>query len=278
MPELPEVETTRRGIAPYLEGQRVERVIVRERRLRWPIPEDLDVRLSGQRIVSVERRAKYLLLGAESGTLISHLGMSGSLRLVESGTPASRHEHVDIELASGMALRYTDPRRFGAMLWSLAPLEHELLRNLGPEPLTDAFAGQRLFELSRGRSMAVKPFIMDNAVVVGVGNIYASEALFAAGIDPRKPAGSISKARYLRLAEEIKRILVIAIERGGTTLRDFVGGDGQPGYFQQELFVYGRGGEFCKVCGSTLREIRLAACRTFPLAGRIAHRSWNLTV
>ncbi|HHG4548755.1 TPA: bifunctional DNA-formamidopyrimidine glycosylase/DNA-(apurinic or apyrimidinic site) lyase [Pseudomonas aeruginosa] len=257
MPELPEVETTRRGIAPYLEGQRVECVIVRERRLRWPIPEDLDVRLSGQRIVSVERRAKYLLLGAETGTLISHLGMSGSLRLVESGTPASRHEHVDIELASGMALRYTDPRRFGAMLWSLAPLEHELLRNLGPEPLTDAFAGQRLFELSRGRSMAVKPFIMDNAVVVGVGNIYASEALFAAGIDPRKPAGSISKARYLRLAEEIKRILAIAIERGGTTLRDFVGGDGQPGYFQQELFVYGRGGEFCKVCGSTLREIRL---------------------
>lgn len=257
MPELPEVETTHRGIAPYLEGQRVERVIVRERRLRWPIPEDLDVRLSGQRIVSVERRAKYLLLGAEAGTLISHLGMSGSLRLVESGTPASRHEHVDIELASGMALRYTDPRRFGAMLWSLAPLEHELLRNLGPEPLTDAFAGQRLFELSRGRSMAVKPFIMDNAVVVGVGNIYASEALFAAGIDPRKPAGSISKARYLRLAEEIKRILAIAIERGGTTLRDFVGGDGQPGYFQQELFVYGRGGEFCKVCGSTLREIRL---------------------
>nr|MBH9374974.1 bifunctional DNA-formamidopyrimidine glycosylase/DNA-(apurinic or apyrimidinic site) lyase [Pseudomonas aeruginosa] len=257
MPELPEVETTRRGIAPYLEGQRGERVIVRERRLRWPIPEDLDVRLSGQRIVSVERRAQYLLLGAEAGTLISHLGMSGSLRLVESGTPASRHEHVDIELASGMALRYPDPRRFGAMRWSLAPLEHELLRNLGPEPLTDAFAGQRLFELSRGRSMAVKPFIMDNAVVVGVGNIYASEALFAAGIDPRKPAGSISKARYLRLAEEIKRILAIAIERGGTTLRDFVGGDGQPGYFQQELFVYGRGGEFCKVCGSTLREIRL---------------------
>ena len=257
MPELPEVETTRRGIAPYLEGQRVERVIVRERRLRWPIPEDLDVRLSGQRIVSVERRAKYLLLGAEAGTLISHLGMSGSLRLVESGTPASRHEHVDIELASGMALRYTDPRRFGAMLWSLAPLEHELLRNLGPEPLTDAFAGQRLFELSRGRSMAVKPFIMDNAVVVGVGNIYASEALFAAGIDPRKPAGSISKARYLRLAEEIKRILAIAIERGGTTLRDFVGGDGQPGYFQQELFVYGRGGEFIKDSGSTLRDVRL---------------------
>lgn len=257
MPELPEVETTRRGIAPYLEGQRVSRVIVRERRLRWPIPEDLDVRLSGQLILQVDRRAKYLLLNAEVGTLISHLGMSGSLRLVECGLPAARHEHVDIELESGMALRYTDPRRFGAMLWSQTPLEHELLRNLGPEPLTDAFEGERLFQMSRGRSMAVKPFIMDNAVVVGVGNIYATEALFAAGIDPRREAGSISRARYLRLAQEIKRILAIAIERGGTTLRDFVGGDGQPGYFQQELFVYGRGGEFCKVCGSTLREIRL---------------------
>ena len=257
MPELPEVETTRRGIAPYLEGQRVERVIVRERRLRWPIPEDLDVRLSGQRIVSVERRAKYLLLGAEAGTLISHLGMSGSLRLVESGTPASRHEHVDIELASGMALRYTDPRRFGAMLWSDEPLAHVLLASLGPEPLGEDFDGDRLYRLSRGRSMAVKPFIMDNAVVVGVGNIYASEALFAAGIDPRRPAGSISRARYLKLGEEIRRILAMAIERGGTTLRDFVGGDGKPGYFQQELFVYGRGGEFCRNCGGTLREIRL---------------------
>ncbi|MEE9099693.1 MULTISPECIES: bifunctional DNA-formamidopyrimidine glycosylase/DNA-(apurinic or apyrimidinic site) lyase [Pseudomonas] len=257
MPELPEVETTRRGIAPYLEGQRVSRVIVRERRLRWPIPEDLDVRLSGQRILQVERRAKYLLLNAEVGTLISHLGMSGSLRLVECGLPAARHEHVDIELESGLALRYTDPRRFGALLWSQAPLEHELLRHLGPEPLTEAFEGERLYQMSRGRSMAVKPFIMDNAVVVGVGNIYATEALFAAGIDPRREAGTISRARYLKLAQEIKRILAIAIERGGTTLRDFVGGDGQPGYFQQELFVYGRGGEFCKVCGSTLREVRL---------------------
>lgn len=257
MPELPEVETTRRGIAPHLEGQRVSRVIVRERRLRWPIPEDLDVRLSGQRIVQVERRAKYLLLNAEVGTLISHLGMSGSLRLVECGTPAARHEHVDIELESGMALRYTDPRRFGALLWSLTPLEHELLRHLGPEPLTDAFEGERLFQLSRNRNMAVKPFIMDNAVVVGVGNIYATEALFAAGIDPRREAGTISRARYVKLAQEIKRILAIAIERGGTTLRDFVGGDGQPGYFQQELFAYGRGGEPCKVCGSTLREVRL---------------------
>lgn len=257
MPELPEVETTRRGIAPYLEGQRVSRVVVRERRLRWPIPEDLDVRLSGQRFVAVERRAKYLLLQAETGTLISHLGMSGSLRLVEAGLEAARHEHVDIELESGLALRYTDPRRFGALLWSLDPHGHELLRNLGPEPLTEAFDGDRLFSLSRGRSMAVKPFIMDNAVVVGVGNIYATEALFAAGIDPRREAGSVSRARYLKLAGEIKRILANAIERGGTTLRDFVGGDGQPGYFQQELFAYRRGGDFCKVCGSTLREVRL---------------------
>lgn len=257
MPELPEVETTRRGIEPFLLGQRVSRVIVRERRLRWPIPEDLDVRLSGQRIECVERRAKYLLIKAEVGTLISHLGMSGSLRLVPADAPVGKHEHVDIVLESGLALRYTDPRRFGALLWSDDPLNHPLLLKLGPEPLTDLFAGERLYQLSRGKSMAVKPFIMDNAVVVGVGNIYASESLFAAGIDPRREAGSLSRARYVKLADEIKRILAHAIERGGTTLRDFVGGDGQPGYFQQELFVYGRGGEFCKVCGSTLREIKL---------------------
>ncbi len=257
MPELPEVETTRRGIAPYLEGQRVSRVIVRERRLRWPIPEDLDVRLSGQRIEKVERRAKYLLIKAEVGTLISHLGMSGNLRLVEVGLPAAKHEHVDIELESGLALRYTDPRRFGALLWSELPLEHELLARLGPEPLTDLFDGERLYQLSRGKAVAIKPFIMDNAVVVGAGNIYATEALFAAGIDPRRAAGTVSRARYVRLAHEIKRVLAHAIERGGTTLRDFVGGDGQPGYFQQELFAYGRGGQFCKVCGSTLREVKL---------------------
>ena len=257
MPELPEVETTRRGIEPHLVGQRVSRVLVRDRRLRWPIPEDLDVRLSGQRIEAVERRAKYLLIRAESGTLIVHLGMSGSLRLVDAASPAAKHEHVDILLESGQALRYTDPRRFGALLWSEDPLSHELLSKLGPEPLGGAFDGERLFQLSRGRSMAVKPFIMDNAVVVGVGNIYASEALFAAGIDPRREAGSISRVRYLKLADEIKRILAYAIERGGTTLRDFVGGDGQPGYFQQELFVYGRGGEFCKACGGTLREVKL---------------------
>lgn len=239
MPELPEVETTRRGIAPHLEGQRVSRVIVRDGRLRWPIPEDLDIRLSGQRIVQVSRRAKYLLIQAEVGTLISHLGMSGNLRLVEAGLPALKHEHVDIELESGLALRYTDPRRFGAMLWSHDPHNHELLIRLGPEPLTDLFDGERLYQRSRGKSIAVKPFIMDNAVVVGVGNIYATEALFAAGIDPRREAGGISRARYLKLAIEIKRILAYAIERGGTTLRDFIGGDGKPGIFSRNCLSTG---------------------------------------
>ena len=257
MPELPEVETTRRGIEPHVVGQRVRRVIVRDARLRWPVPEDLDVRLSGQRIEAVERRAKYLLIRAESGTLIGHLGMSGSLRLVPAEQPPAKHEHVDIELESGLSLRYTDPRRFGALLWTQDPHAHVLLSKLGPEPLTEAFDGGRLFELSRGRSMAVKRFIMDNAVVVGVGNIYAAEALFAAGIDPRRAAGSISRARYDRLAEEIKKVLARSIESGGTTLRDFIGGDGAPGYFKQELFVYGRKGEFCKLCGTGLKEIRL---------------------
>ena len=257
MPELPEVETTRRGIAPYLEGQTVCRVWVRERRLRWPIPEALDVCLSGQPVLQVTRRAKYLLIQAESGTLIVHLGMSGSLRLVANGTPVEKHAHVDIELASGWLLRYHDPRRFGAMLWSHDPLNHPLLKKLGPEPLGEHFSGDRLWQCSRTKKIAIKPFIMDNAVVVGVGNIYASEALFAAGIDPRRAAHTLTMAECERLAGEIRRILARAIECGGTTLRDFVGGDGQPGYFQQTLFVYGRGGDCCKQCGSVLHEVRL---------------------
>ena len=241
MPELPEVETTRRGIAPHLIGQRVQRVVVRNPRLRWPIPEDLDVRLSGQKIISVERRAKYLLIAAEVGTLIGHLGMSGSLRMVKQGTPVEKHDHVDIELESGWVLRYTDPRRFGAMLWSIEPpLQHKLLQKLGPEPLSDEFNVEYLFQRSRRRSLPIKPFIMDNAVVVGVGNIYASEALFAAGIDPRREAGSVSKARYGRLTDEIKRVLAVAIEQGGTTLRDFVGGDGKPVTFSKSCLLWAR--------------------------------------
>jgi formamidopyrimidine-DNA glycosylase len=257
MPELPEVETTRRGIAPHLEGRTVTQLIVRERRLRWPIPEDLAIQIEGQTFTQIRRRAKYLLMDIGGGSLISHLGMSGNLRLVSVGTPALKHEHVDIELDSGMALRYTDPRRFGSMLWIKTGEVHPLLSRLGPEPLSELFDGERLYQCARGKTSAVKPFIMDNAVVVGVGNIYASEALFAAGIDPRREAGRISRARYQRLATEIQRILAHAIERGGTTLRDFTGGDGQPGYFQQELFVYGRGGELCKLCGGTLSECRL---------------------
>ena len=257
MPELPEVETTRRGIAPHLEGQRVTRLIVRDPRLRWPIPEDLAIQIETQTFTAIRRRAKYLLMDIGGGTLISHLGMSGNLRLVPVGTPVLKHEHVDIELDSGLTLRYTDPRRFGAMLWQRSGEVHPLLARLGPEPLSAEFDGERLFRLSRKRSIAVKPFIMDNAVVVGVGNIYATEALFASGIDPRREAGRISRARYDELAEEIKKVLAKAIDSGGTTLRDFIGGDGKPGYFQQELFVYGRGGQLCKVCGTTLSECRL---------------------
>ena len=257
MPELPEVETTRRGIAPYLQDHRVTRLVVRDARLRWPIPEDLAIQIEDQTFTAVRRRAKYLLMDIGGGTLICHLGMSGSLRLVPAATPALKHEHVDIELDSGLTLRYTDPRRFGAMLWQRAGEVHPLLASLGPEPLSEEFDGARLYELSRRRSMAVKPFIMDNAVVVGVGNIYATEALFAAGIDPRREAGRISRARYDLLAGEIRKVLARAIESGGTTLRDFIGGDGKPGYFQQELFVYGRGGQLCKVCGTTLSACRL---------------------
>lgn len=257
MPELPEVETTRRGIAPHLEGRQVTRLIVRERRLRWPIPEDLAIQIEQQTFGSIRRRAKYLLLDIGGGTLISHLGMSGNLRLVPSGAPVLKHEHVDIELDSGLTLRYTDPRRFGALLWQRSGEMHPLLARLGPEPLSAEFDGERLYQQSRKRRVAVKPFIMDNAVVVGVGNIYATEALFFAGIDPRREAGSISRARYVKLAEEIRRVLALAIESGGTTLRDFVGGDGKPGYFQQELFAYGRSGKLCKVCGTTLSELRL---------------------
>ncbi len=254
MPELPEVETTRRGIEPHCLGLAVTAVTVREPRLRWPVPSDLPQRLRGQRIQSVRRRAKYLLLDTAAGSLMVHLGMSGSLRLVPAGTAPGRHDHVDIALEGGRMLRYNDPRRFGSMHF-LAPGEgHALLDHLGPEPLSDAFDGELLYRRSRGRRGAVKQFIMDGRIVVGVGNIYANEALFHAGIRPDRAAGRISKARYEALAEEIKRVLTYAIGRGGTTLRDFVGGDGQPGYFAQELFVYGRGGEACKRCGGALRE------------------------
>ena len=257
MPELPEVETTRRGVEPYSRGRRVVQVKVREPRLRWPVPKDLPQRLEGQRIDRVERRAKYLLFSTAAGTVMMHLGMSGSLRVVDENEPPSYHDHLDIVFDDGRALRYNDPRRFGSCLWLEPGESHKLLANLGPEPLGEEFNGELLYRLSRGRRGAVKPFIMDGKVVVGVGNIYANEALFLAGIRPDRPAGRISQARYERLAREIKQVLTSAIDQGGTTLRDFVGGDGKPGYFAQRLFVYGRENQPCKHCGRMLKKSTL---------------------
>ena len=255
MPELPEVETTRRGISPHIVGQKIKKITVRDARLRWPVPDDLPKLMQGKVLAAVERRAKYLLLKLANGTAIMHLGMSGSMRIVDAKTPVDKHDHVDILFANGKVLRFTDPRRFGCMLWDTGDVSnHKLLARLGPEPFTDEFSGQRLYELSRKRKTPVKTFIMDNAIVVGVGNIYANEALFNAGIRPTAEAGKISKPRYQKLADEIKTVLARAIEQGGTTLKDFVGGDGKPGYFKQQLNVYGRGGEPCNHCGKPLKE------------------------
>ncbi|AMO58541.1 5-hydroxymethyluracil DNA glycosylase [Endozoicomonas montiporae] len=264
MPELPEVETTRRGIMPHIVGQTVDSVVVRNPKLRWPVPDNLPELLAGKVIESVSRRAKYLVIKVADGHLLIHLGMSGSLRMVSNNEPVKKHDHVDILFSNGSCLRYHDPRRFGAVLWSEAPVyEHKLIKQLGPEPLSDDFSGSLLYRLSRNKSQAVKTFIMDSHVVVGVGNIYASEALFKAGIRPEKPAGKISKARYERLADCIKTTLAKAIKQGGTTLRDFVGGDGKPGYFKQQLAVYGRAGKPCIRCQSPVTEIRLGNRSTF---------------
>jgi formamidopyrimidine-DNA glycosylase len=253
MPELPEVETTRRGIAPFVTGRVVMRVLLRRKDLRWPIPRALTTRLPGQRIDAVERRAKYLLLHTDAGSALLHLGMSGSLRIVDPAMPLRTHDHYDLILDSDKALRFSDPRRFGCLLWQQPGETHPLLRKLGPEPLGDAFDGDWLFTRSRGRSAAVKTFLMDQSIVVGVGNIYASEALFAAGVHPKRAAGAVSRVRYARIAAEIRRILNHAITRGGTTLRDFLAPDGAPGYFEQELAVYGRADEPCRVCGTPIR-------------------------
>jgi formamidopyrimidine-DNA glycosylase len=236
---------------------RVQRLLVREARLRWPVPEQLPDRLQGQLIDAVERRAKYLLFRTAAGTLLVHLGMSGSLRVVSPEQVPGKHDHIDVQLHNGACLRYNDPRRFGCFLWLEPGEQHPLLQELGPEPLSAEFDGELLYRRSRGRRVPVKSLIMNGQVVVGVGNIYANEALFLAGIDPRRSAGRISAARYRVLAGCIKQVLTSAIEQGGTTLRDFVGGDGKPGYFAQQLYVYGRGGSPCKRCGDVLRESRL---------------------
>ncbi|AOS96274.1 Formamidopyrimidine-DNA glycosylase [Microbulbifer aggregans] len=264
MPELPEVETTRRGLAPHLEGHIVRSAVVRQRSLRWPVDPDFERHIAGARILRLERRAKYLLVHTDRGCAIWHLGMSGSLRLVRPDAEVRKHDHIDWILDSGWHLRYHDPRRFGALLWTTGdPEAHDLLSHLGPEPLSEEFNGEYLFTASRGRRQSVKTFVMDGRIVVGVGNIYASEALFLAGIRPDRPAGGISRARYLRLADAIKQVLASAIEQGGTTLRDFVGGDGQPGYFAQRLNVYGRTGQPCRKCGRPVRDQVLGQRSTF---------------
>ncbi len=257
MPELPEVETTRRGIEPHLRGRVLSGILVRDARLRWPVPVEALRAFIGTRIERVERRAKYLLLRSERGSIMLHLGMSGSLRIVAQETPAAAHDHIDLLLDDERCLRLRDPRRFGSVHW-LAPEsdEHPLLTGLGPEPLDPGFGGDYLYSKSRGRRRAVKEFIMDGRIVAGVGNIYANEALFEAGIHPTRPAGRIARARYRRLANAIGRVLREAIEQGGTTLRDFTNADGAPGYFRIALAAYGREGEPCPQCARPLRAIR----------------------
>jgi len=259
MPELPEVETSRRGISPHIVDQKICGVILRHHQLRWPIPSNLLVLLKNRVLLAVDRRAKYLLLRFENGTLLIHLGMSGSLRICKLGDEPQKHDHVDFEFQHCL-LRYTDPRRFGAILWlGEAPQECPLLSILGPEPLSEEFTAEMLYEQAKNRKIPVKQFIMEQKVVTGVGNIYATEALFNAKISPIRAANNISLKRYQRLVIAIKKILEEAIKQGGTTLKDFVGGDGKPGYFQQTLHVYGKTGELCPSCDKPLTSVKLAA-------------------
>ncbi|MDX2410994.1 MAG: bifunctional DNA-formamidopyrimidine glycosylase/DNA-(apurinic or apyrimidinic site) lyase [Woeseiaceae bacterium] len=263
MPELPEVETSRRGIEPFLVGEQIRDVVIRQRRLRWPISQDIDEHLPGATVASIGRRAKYLLINTSRGTAILHLGMSGSVTIVDADTPAAVHDHVDIVFGSGKSLRFRDPRRFGSLHWSQDANQHWLLNKLGPEPLSEDFSAEYLWARSRGRRVAVKQFIMNANIVVGVGNIYASESLFLAGIHPRRAAGRIALGRYELLATTIRDVLEKAIRAGGTTLRDFYGSDGQAGYFQQKLEAYGRDGEPCSRCKRPISLIVLGQRSTF---------------
>ncbi|MES2675493.1 MAG: bifunctional DNA-formamidopyrimidine glycosylase/DNA-(apurinic or apyrimidinic site) lyase [Pseudomonadota bacterium] len=257
MPELPEVETTLRGIAPHIVKQPITQVIIRRPNLRWPIPTELSSLLTAQQLLNITRRGKYLLFEFANGHAMIHLGMSGNLRIVDAASTPNSHDHFDWVFGN-IALRYHDPRRFGCLLWIEGkPEEHSLLSKLGPEPLTDNFTAAYLFERSRKRSQAVKQFIMDSHIVVGVGNIYANESLFMSGIKPIRKAGTLTKKNCEELVRDIKIILQRSIEQGGTTLRDFVGGDGKPGYFKQQLLVYGRGGEACTLCDKLLKEVRM---------------------
>jgi len=257
MPELPEVEITRRGLAAHLTGMTIADVVIRNARLRWPVQKNLPRLLRGRTIISLKRRAKYLLMDCGNGILILHLGMSGSLRILPENTPAEKHDHFDLVLDNGTLMRLRDPRRFGAVLWHGSDkLDHELLARLGPEPLENGFDARYLYRSTRGRSVKIKQCIMDSRIVVGVGNIYASEALFRAGIKPQLAAGKLSLARCARLVAEIRATLAEAIDLGGSSLRDFVDTSGKPGYFQQHYWVYGRGGEPCRSCGTPIKQIR----------------------
>ena len=267
MPELPEVETTRRGLEPHLKNRRIEKVIIRDRRLRWPIPRELEKQVTGSIIHSVGRRGKYILIECNDGWMIMHLGMSGRLRVLQRATPPSKHDHFDLVLSSGAVVRYTDPRRFGALLWTREdPARHQLLRNLAPEPLDSRFDAQWLHARTRGRGTPIKLAIMNNEIVTGVGNIYANEALFRAGIHPKTRAGRLSLQRCEKLVRAIRETLLDAIGAGGSSLRDFFATDGSPGYFQQSYMVYARQGEPCRVCGTPIRGGRLGQRSTFYCA------------
>lgn len=256
MPELPEVEVIRRGIVSHLEGRRLVGATIRNSSLRWPVPHDLGDMLCGLEINKVMRRGKYLLFGCGKGTLILHLGMSGSLRLLPAATLPQKHDHVDLVLDNDMILRLRDPRRFGAILWETADVaRHALLAQLGPEPLTTAFNGNLLYEKTRRRSVSIKEVLTNSRIVAGIGNIYASEALFSAGINPATPAGRISLRRSRKLVQAIKKTLNLAIKAGGSSLRDFVNSDGNPGYFQQQYWVYRRTGQPCRKCGAAIMQI-----------------------
>jgi formamidopyrimidine-DNA glycosylase len=264
MPELPEVEIIRRGLAPLITGRRVTRVAVRHRGLRWPVASDFERELEARAIVHVDRRGKYLLIHCEGGTLIVHLGMSGSLGVLPRSTPPGKHDHLDLALDDGRLLRFNDPRRFGSVHWvEHNPLDHPLLAALGPEPLSPGFDGDCLYAATRRRSAAIKQILMDGHVLAGIGNIYASEALYRAGIHPARSARRVSRARYRLLAEAIHTTLDLALAAGGSTLRDFVDVTGAPGCFQQQYEVYGRAGEPCRRCGSTIRLVRQGQRSTF---------------
>jgi formamidopyrimidine-DNA glycosylase len=264
MPELPEVETSRRGIEPHLRNRTITDITIRQHRLRWPIPENLPALAQGQKIREVCRRAKYIYLKLDNGNIIIHLGMSGSLRFCNAGTTPEKHDHIDITIANKNILRLRDPRKFGCVLWQADDINlHKLIQPLGPEPLEAEFDASYLHAKAAKRKCTIKALIMNSHIVVGVGNIYASEALFRAGINPKRKAGNISLTRLHKLVESIKLTLSLAIEEGGTTLRDFTGSNGQPGYFAQKLLVYGRTGQKCTYCDASIKQFSQQARSTF---------------